>query len=149
MPRDVLSERPSHGVGLQLRLLSSQPPGNRLERVVVRCSYLREQAALRKAGADEVFSGEGEVALAITGSVLGKLGATPEQIDRERDRVRDDLFIGPTMLEAAGAPDEQSGVDSSPAVTPGQQPGKTVEQGDPRLDAGGPELRGTPPAQDV
>jgi CPA2 family monovalent cation:H+ antiporter-2 len=74
-------------------------------RVLVRCSYLREQAALRKAGADEVFSGEGEVALAITESVLLALGATPEQIDRERDRVRDDLFGGPTTPDEAGPGD--------------------------------------------
>jgi CPA2 family monovalent cation:H+ antiporter-2 len=68
-------------------------------RVLVRCSYLREQAALRQAGADEVFSDEGEVALAITESVLLALGATPEQIDRERDRVRADLFGGPAAQD--------------------------------------------------
>jgi CPA2 family monovalent cation:H+ antiporter-2 len=63
-------------------------------RVLVRCSYLRETAAISEAGADRIFSGEGEVALAMTESVLRKLGATAEQIDRERDRVRADLFGG-------------------------------------------------------
>ena len=43
--------------------------------------------ALQQAGADSVFSGEGEVALAFTEAILDELGATPEQIDRERARV--------------------------------------------------------------
>jgi CPA2 family monovalent cation:H+ antiporter-2 len=64
-------------------------------RVVVRCAYLREQAALREAGADAVFTGEGEVALAMTESLLRDLGAVPEQIDRERGRVRAELFGKP------------------------------------------------------
>ena len=49
-------------------------------------------AALRKAGADEVFSGEGEVALALTVAVLHRLGATPDQIERERRRVYEELL---------------------------------------------------------
>jgi monovalent cation:H+ antiporter-2, CPA2 family len=60
-------------------------------RVLVRSDYLRERAALLAAGADLVFSGEGEVALAMTESVLQGLGATPEQIDRERERLRQDF----------------------------------------------------------
>jgi monovalent cation:H+ antiporter-2, CPA2 family len=60
-------------------------------RVLVRSAYLRERAALLEAGADLVFSGEGEVALAMTESVLQGLGATPEQIDRERERLRQDF----------------------------------------------------------
>jgi hypothetical protein len=42
-------------------------------------------------GADRVFSGEGEVALAMTETILADLGATPEQIDRERARVHEEL----------------------------------------------------------
>lgn len=61
-------------------------------RVSVRCTYLREIAALRKVGAHGAFSGEGEVALALTEFVLRDLGALPEQIDRQRERVRADLF---------------------------------------------------------
>jgi CPA2 family monovalent cation:H+ antiporter-2 len=64
-------------------------------RVVARSAYLRERPGLRKAGADEVYAGEGEVALALAESVLRALGATAEQIDRERERVRADLFGGP------------------------------------------------------
>lgn len=60
-------------------------------RVFARVNYVREASALRRAGADVVFSGEGEVALSITEVLLRELGATAEQIDRERDRVRSTL----------------------------------------------------------
>jgi CPA2 family monovalent cation:H+ antiporter-2 len=59
--------------------------------ILARTAYLKEREALRKAGADEVFSGEGEVALTLTESILASLGATAEQIDRERARVHADL----------------------------------------------------------
>jgi CPA2 family monovalent cation:H+ antiporter-2 len=62
--------------------------------VLTRSNYVREQAELRKAGADSVFSGEGEVALAMTETLLRELGATPEQIDVERERVRAELQTG-------------------------------------------------------
>jgi CPA2 family monovalent cation:H+ antiporter-2 len=61
-------------------------------RVLARAAYLRDLPALRAAGVEEAFSGEGEVALAMTEAVLRHLGATPDQIDREEDRVRRDLF---------------------------------------------------------
>ncbi|MDT0271010.1 hypothetical protein RM844_32550, partial [Streptomyces sp. DSM 44915] len=61
-------------------------------RVTARSNYLRELPGLRKVGADEVFSGEGEVALALTESLLRQLGATDEQLDREAARIRSDLF---------------------------------------------------------
>lgn len=64
-------------------------------RVLVRCSYLREIPSLRGAGADRVFAGEGEVALAMTETLLRDLGAVDEQIDRERERVRTELFEQP------------------------------------------------------
>ena len=60
--------------------------------VLVRSHYLRDVPALREAGATEVFSGEGEVALAMSEHILMQLGATPEQMDRERERVRDEVF---------------------------------------------------------
>jgi CPA2 family monovalent cation:H+ antiporter-2 len=62
--------------------------------VFVRSAYLRDVPGLRNAGAEQVFAGEGEVALAMTEAVLRRLGATPDQIDRERDRVRAELFGG-------------------------------------------------------
>jgi CPA2 family monovalent cation:H+ antiporter-2 len=60
--------------------------------ILARANYVRQLASLRQAGADSVFSGEGEVALAVTETILRELGATPEQIDRERDRVQSELF---------------------------------------------------------
>ena len=59
--------------------------------ILARTAYLKERDALRKAGADQVFSGEGEVALTLTESILAGLGATAEQIDRERARVHGEL----------------------------------------------------------
>jgi CPA2 family monovalent cation:H+ antiporter-2 len=65
--------------------------------VLVRSHYLRDVEALREAGASQVFSGEGEVALAMTEHILMELGATPEQMDRERQRVRDEVFRRPEV----------------------------------------------------
>ncbi|MPZ20175.1 MAG: sodium:proton exchanger [Luteitalea sp.] len=60
-------------------------------RVLARASYLRDVGALKAAGADTVYSGEGEVALAFIENILETLGATPEQIDRERARAHREL----------------------------------------------------------
>jgi CPA2 family monovalent cation:H+ antiporter-2 len=60
--------------------------------IFVRGAYLRDVPALKHAGAEQVFAGEGEVALAMTEAVLRRLGATADQIDRERARVRAELF---------------------------------------------------------
>jgi CPA2 family monovalent cation:H+ antiporter-2 len=60
-------------------------------KVLVRTAHLREAAAIRAAGADRVFSGEAEVALAFTAEILESLGATPDQIERERIRVHEEL----------------------------------------------------------
>ena len=62
--------------------------------IFARSSYLSELPELRKAGADIVFSGEGEIALAMTEFLLRQLGATPEQVDRERARIRSEFFSG-------------------------------------------------------
>ncbi|EHJ47257.1 sodium/hydrogen exchanger [Solidesulfovibrio carbinoliphilus subsp. oakridgensis] len=61
-------------------------------RVLSRADYLREAAVQCRAGAQAVFSGEGEIALSMTAYLMRELGATDEQIDRERDRVRRELF---------------------------------------------------------
>lgn len=60
-------------------------------RVLARAAYLREIAELQRLGANRVYSGEGEVALAFVEDILSDLGATPEQIDRERARAHDEL----------------------------------------------------------
>jgi CPA2 family monovalent cation:H+ antiporter-2 len=62
--------------------------------ILARTNYLREIPALRSAGADVVVSGEGEVALGFAEAILARLGATPEQIDRERARVYAELGTG-------------------------------------------------------
>lgn len=61
-------------------------------RVLARSAYVRELVGLREAGADIVVSGESETAIALTTEILETLGAGPEQIDRERERVRLDLL---------------------------------------------------------
>jgi CPA2 family monovalent cation:H+ antiporter-2 len=60
-------------------------------RILARGGYLRDVPPLRRAGADLVFSGEGEVALAVTEAILRELGASPDQIDRERARVHKEV----------------------------------------------------------
>jgi monovalent cation:H+ antiporter-2, CPA2 family len=64
-------------------------------RIFARTNYLKEADDLRKVGADAIFASEGEVALSMTELLLRQLGASAEQIDRERDRVRNELFGGP------------------------------------------------------
>ena len=63
--------------------------------VLARAEFLSGAGALKTAGADEVFSGEAEVAIAMVDAALRSLGATPEQMDRERERVRGDLYGQP------------------------------------------------------
>jgi CPA2 family monovalent cation:H+ antiporter-2 len=65
--------------------------------VLARASYLRDLTALRDAGAETIVSAEGEVALALTERILQRLGATPEQIDHERERVRSELRPPPAV----------------------------------------------------
>jgi CPA2 family monovalent cation:H+ antiporter-2 len=55
--------------------------------VLARTQYVRELPQLQRAGAEDVFAAEGEVALAFTARILERLGASGEQIDRERQRV--------------------------------------------------------------
>ena len=55
--------------------------------ILARSQYVRDLPKLHNAGAEDVFSAEGEVALAFTVRILERLGATGEQIDRERARV--------------------------------------------------------------
>ena len=61
-------------------------------RVLARAPYLRDLPVLKAAGADSVYSAEGEVALALIEDILDRLGATSEQIDRERARAHSELM---------------------------------------------------------
>jgi K+:H+ antiporter len=84
----ILTSAGMQGNAEVIRLARELNPGIR---VIARANHLRDIPALRKAGADAVFSGEGEVALNMTELILRQLGATPEQIDRERERIRAEL----------------------------------------------------------
>jgi CPA2 family monovalent cation:H+ antiporter-2 len=59
--------------------------------VLARAPYVRDLHALRNVGAEKVVSAEVEVALALTEILMHRLGATPDQIDQERERLRSDL----------------------------------------------------------
>lgn len=59
--------------------------------IVARATRLGEVPPLRRAGAHDVVSAEGEVALAMTERLLVQLGASGEQLDRARARVRKDI----------------------------------------------------------
>jgi CPA2 family monovalent cation:H+ antiporter-2 len=87
----VLSSSTMQGAGEVIRVARELNP-----KLVIfaRSAYLRELAELREAGADVVVSGEGEVALSMTEFLLRELGATPEQLDRERARIRSEFFDG-------------------------------------------------------
>lgn len=85
----ILSASGTHGSAEVIRLAREMNPGIH---VLARSTYVHEMSSLRAAGAEEVFSGEAEIALAVTEAVLERLGASPDQIDRERDRVREELF---------------------------------------------------------
>jgi monovalent cation:H+ antiporter-2, CPA2 family len=61
-------------------------------RVLARAPYLRDLPVLKGAGADNVYSAEGEVALAFIEDILDSLGATSEQIERERARAHNELL---------------------------------------------------------
>jgi CPA2 family monovalent cation:H+ antiporter-2 len=86
----ILSAAGMHASAEVIRLARELNP---TIRILARSAYVREIPALHQAGAERVFSGEGEVALALTEAILRTLGATPDQIDQERDRVHTDLFI--------------------------------------------------------
>jgi CPA2 family monovalent cation:H+ antiporter-2 len=60
-------------------------------RVIARTTYAAEAPVLRRAGAEIVIAAEVEVAFAMTERLLEELGATPDQFDRARDRVREEL----------------------------------------------------------
>ena len=62
--------------------------------LLTRATYVREIAALKAAGADQVVCAEGEVALAMAERPLWQLGATGEQLDRARGRIRAELPVG-------------------------------------------------------
>ncbi|XXT24532.1 cation:proton antiporter [Sorangium sp. So ce429] len=99
--REIL-ERAGVGSADSLLFTSAGAPGNGVIEqakgvnpklfVLARAFYLREVSVLQKAGADVVVTGEAEVAFSMTERLLVRLGATAEQVERERERVRSELF---------------------------------------------------------
>ena len=85
----IVSVTGLEGIKDTFRIARQQNPG---VQILARATHLSEVPELRGAGADTVVSEEGEVALAFTTAVLENLGATPDQIDRERIRVRSELM---------------------------------------------------------
>jgi CPA2 family monovalent cation:H+ antiporter-2 len=81
----------SAGMASSTEVIRSARTLNPHIRVLARAAYLRDVPALKEAGANSVYSGEGEVALAFIEDLLDNLGATPEQIDRERARAHVEL----------------------------------------------------------
>lgn len=57
-------------------------------RILTRATYLNQVVPLAEAGAEVVVTDEAEVALGMTLRVLEQLGATADQRDRARDRIR-------------------------------------------------------------
>ncbi len=72
-----------------IRIARELAPGIR---ILVRASYVRERDRLREAGADQVFAGEAEVALAMHEAILREQGARGQKIARQREKVRADLY---------------------------------------------------------
>ena len=85
----VLSTPQIQGSREIVRMARELNPGIR---VIARTEYLRECGELCDAGVDQVLSDEVEVSLSVTEYILRDLGATPEQIDRERARVHNALL---------------------------------------------------------
>jgi CPA2 family monovalent cation:H+ antiporter-2 len=82
----------SAGMGNAAEVIRAARELNPRIQVLARAAYLRDLPDLQKAGADHIFTGEGEVALGLVETILQRLGATAEQIDRERDRAHHELF---------------------------------------------------------
>jgi CPA2 family monovalent cation:H+ antiporter-2 len=85
----ILSSADARGITEIIRLARELNPQIR---IIARTTYVDEVAKLRRAGTDAVFSSEAEVALALTEFVLVHLGATAEQLDRQRQRIRSELL---------------------------------------------------------
>jgi CPA2 family monovalent cation:H+ antiporter-2 len=61
--------------------------------IVARTVHLETKKSLLDAGADRVFSAEGEMALSITECLLQSLGATQEQLEANRDSIRKTISV--------------------------------------------------------
>jgi CPA2 family monovalent cation:H+ antiporter-2 len=118
----VLGAANLHGSQEVIRLARELNPSIR---VFARTNFLREMAALKKSGADVTFADEGEVALSMIELLLRQLGATGEQLDRERDRIRGELFGGPLSAEPLLPAEVLNGIADAGAEDPSPTSGGT------------------------
>jgi CPA2 family monovalent cation:H+ antiporter-2 len=79
------------GSGQMKEVFRSARQLNPAVHLVVRVDYVAQTQSLLTAGVDEVITDDGEVALALTISILKELGATPEQLAEERERTRKEM----------------------------------------------------------
>lgn len=82
----------SSGSAAAVQAIRNAREQNPLIMVIARTDFVGQTETMLKAGADEVFSGEGEVALAITDSLLRRLGSTPAQVEEARDWIRSHML---------------------------------------------------------
>jgi CPA2 family monovalent cation:H+ antiporter-2 len=61
-------------------------------RILARCPHLRDAEALRKAGASVIAAGEAEVAVALAEAVISDQAIPPEDLARQRDGIRSELY---------------------------------------------------------
>jgi CPA2 family monovalent cation:H+ antiporter-2 len=71
-----------------VELIRSARDANPKVHIVARTVRLETKKSLLDAGADRVFSAEGEMALSITECLLQSLGATQDQLAANRDSIR-------------------------------------------------------------
>jgi CPA2 family monovalent cation:H+ antiporter-2 len=67
-------------------------------KIIAGTNFIRDLLDLKQFGLRQVFAGEGEVALAILEALLKDLGATEEQIQRERVRFHNELLENPPKV---------------------------------------------------
>jgi CPA2 family monovalent cation:H+ antiporter-2 len=110
-----LSSAGGHGIEETIRLARELNPEIQ---IIARTSYIREVEELRRIGADVVFSSEGELAMAMTEFLMSRLGASGEQIDRQRQRLHAELAGGSQIVH---------GLRSNTRPFPGETDRRTTE----------------------
>ncbi|MFN0055217.1 MAG: cation:proton antiporter [Planctomycetales bacterium] len=104
----VLSASGNGGTAEVIRLARELNPHIR---ILVRATYVSQMEPLKQAGGTQVISEEAEVALGLIEAILRPLGATGEQLDRERDRFRREVAAAQGKLRRdAECPPIASGV---------------------------------------
>jgi hypothetical protein len=76
-----------------VELIRAARDANPKVHIVARTVRLETKKSLLDAGADRVFSAEGEMALSITECLLQSLGATQEQLEANRDSIRKTISV--------------------------------------------------------